>query len=76
MSALCLRQVNCRQGIGKEQPHEDIAEDCGALLNSDLEGGIAIMHEWSPSKTTHNDFRLAVNALSGGDVGAAFLRAR
>jgi hypothetical protein len=67
MRALYLRQVNLLAGrIGEEQPDEGIAEDGGDFGNGAVEGGVAIAHERSPWKTTHDDLRLAVDASSGG----------
>jgi len=67
MRALCLRQVNLLAGrIREEQADECIAEDGGNLGNGTVESGVAIAHERSPWKTTHDDLRLAVDASSGG----------
>ena len=67
MRALYLRQVNLLAGrIGEEQADECIAEDGGDFGNGAVEGGVAIAHERSPWKTTHDDLRLAVDASSGG----------
>jgi hypothetical protein len=67
MRALCLRQVN--QSVGRfreDQTEERIGEDGRGLADGLIERGIAIGHERSPLKTTHNDLRLAVETLSGG----------
>ena len=67
MRALCLRQVNFLAGrIREEQADECVAEDGGDLVNGAVEGGVAIAHERSPWKTTHDDLRLAVDTSSGG----------
>jgi len=39
---------------------------CSGLANGGVERGVAIGHERSPWKTTHNDLRFAVDALPGG----------
>jgi hypothetical protein len=56
MRALYLRQVNLLAGhIGEEQSDECIAEDGGDFGNGAVEGGVAVAHERSPWKTTHDD---------------------
>jgi hypothetical protein len=69
MKALCLRQVNLGAGSREEKADECIAENGGNLGNGAVEGGLAIAHEGSPWKTTHDDLRLAVDASSGGCDG-------
>jgi hypothetical protein len=65
--ALCLREVNLFTGrIGEEKTDECIAEEGGDFGNSFVERGITIAHERSPSETTHDDLRLAVEPASGG----------
>jgi hypothetical protein len=67
MRALCLRQVNLVAGrIREEQADECIAQDGGDFEYGAVEDGVAIAHERSPWKTTHDDLRLAVDAPSGG----------
>ncbi|MDP3001021.1 MAG: hypothetical protein Q8N47_26300 [Bryobacterales bacterium] len=64
---LCFQQVNFVAGwIREEQPDQCIAEDCSDFVNGAVEGGVAIAHERSPWKTTHDDLRLAVEPSSGG----------
>ena len=41
--------------------------------NGAVEGGVAIAHERSPWKTTHDDLRLAVDASSGGSDRRGFV---
>jgi hypothetical protein len=58
MRALCLRGVNLvADRIREEQTDQRIAEDGGDFGNGAVEGGIAIAHERSPWKTTHDDLR-------------------
>ena len=67
MRALYLRQVNWPSGrFREEQAHQGFAENCGGSSDGIVERGVAIGHERSPWKTTHNDLRLTVDALSGG----------
>jgi hypothetical protein len=63
MRALCLPQVNWRAGLRKEVADECIAENGGDFVNGGVEGGVAIAHERSPWKTTHDDLRLAVERV-------------
>ena len=67
MRALYLRQVNLRAGRSREeQAHECIAEDDGNFVDGSIEHSVAIAHERSPWKTTHDDLRFAVEPASGG----------
>jgi hypothetical protein len=66
MRALRLREVNLPDGrIGEDQADECIAEGGGDLADGIIERGVAIAHERSPWKTTHDDLRLAVEPASG-----------
>lgn len=65
--ALRLREVNLPDGrMREEQAHECIAQNGGHLTDGLIERGVAIAHERSPWKTTHDDLRLAVETPSGG----------
>lgn len=67
MRALYLRQVNLRVGGSRqEQAHEWIAEDDGNFVDGSIEHSVAIAHERSPWKTTHDDLRCAVEMPPGG----------
>jgi len=67
MRALCLLQLN-REAVrfGEEQTHGRIAQDAGGFADRMIERRLAIAHERSPWKTTHDDLRPAVAASSGG----------
>lgn len=52
--------------IWEKQADERIAEDGGDLADGLIQRGIAIAHERSPSKTTHDDLRCAIETPSGG----------
>ncbi|MEB2363708.1 MAG: hypothetical protein OZ929_20395 [Bryobacterales bacterium] len=67
MRALCLREVNLPdERSGENQAHDCIAENGGDLADGLIERGVAFAHERSPSETTHDDLRLAVEPASGG----------
>ncbi len=78
MSALRLREVNLPvgRGLAEKQADERIAENGGDGGYGAVEDGVAITHERSPWKTTHDDLRCAVDASSGGVIDAACCRVR
>ena len=55
--ALLVRKPEAQ--VGRREEIGDFADDA-------VERRIVIVHERSPIETTHNDLRLAVEALSGG----------
>lgn len=67
MRALCLREVKFPADcVREEHAYEGGAENGSDLTYSLIERGIVIAHERSPLETTHDDFRFAVDAPSGG----------
>jgi len=77
MRALRLQEVNWEVGrFGEQQADECIAENGGGLADSLIERGVAIVHERSPWKTTHDDLRFAVDRRLVDVIDAAFCRVR
>ena len=75
MSARCLRRGKSFLGFSLEpEAQVGVGEESGDLLNCLFERVVAIGHERSPFGTTHNDLRLAVDALSGGFRAGLFAR--
>ena len=67
MSARCLRRGKSFLAFSLEpEAQVGLGEKSGDLLDGFFERVVAIGHERSPFGTTHNDLRLAVDALSGG----------
>jgi hypothetical protein len=65
MRALRLPRVNLA-GVRKPEAQVGRGEKIGDFADGIVDCRIVIGHERSPIETTHNDLRLAVEALSGG----------
>ena len=69
MSARCLRRGKSFLGFSLEpEAQVGVGEKSSDLSDGFFERVVAIGHERSPFGTTHNDLRLAVDALSGGSL--------
>ena len=66
MKALCFRGVKLTGHVGEPKLKVGGSENTGYSADGFLEDRIVVRHEWSPLEITHNDFRFAVEALSGG----------